>query len=77
MEPTSLGLVVLQEERLLLAELAELRKDKERLEWCMSLLSLTGDSEAVIDARTVRLGGALLLSKSGREAIDEAMGVAR
>jgi hypothetical protein len=47
---------------------AELAKDRGRLEWLME--GLFGDNT---DAFMVRLAGALMLNLAGREAIDAAM----
>ena len=47
--------------------------DTQRLDWMLPLMSLQDDRENVGDKRTVALSAALVLGKSGRDAIDFAM----
>jgi hypothetical protein len=56
-----------------LAEYEALRKDRLRFEWMLPICSCTDDDSKVTDARALRVAAALMLGKSGRDAIDTAM----
>jgi hypothetical protein len=51
--------------------IAALRRDAERMDWCLPLL--TGGENAETNARTMALVMALLRNLDGREAIDAAI----
>ena len=47
--------------------------DQRRLEWLLPVIGTAGDTDRVGNARTMALGAALMLGKTGRDAIDFAM----
>lgn len=47
--------------------------DTQRLDWMMPMMSLGDDPARVGNKRTVALASALVLGKTGRDAIDYAM----
>ena len=51
----------------------ELLADQRRLEWLLTVMSLEDDQGEVGGPRTAALGAALMLGKTGRDAIDFAM----
>lgn len=48
-----------------------IHNDTARLDWVLDILSLGDDSKA--DKKSLKLAGAIMLGKQGREAIDVAM----
>lgn len=51
---------------------AELEKYRQRMEWVMPILSLAeGPTVKTTDERTMKIAGALMMGKSGLEALDE------
>ena len=52
-------------------QLSKAQLDTERLEWVMDILSLTDENP---DEKALKLVGALMLGKKGRDAIDCARG---
>ncbi len=61
--------------RYLASNIEGLMADKDRLEWALPIL--TGDDSRETSAKAIHLGGALMLNKSGREAIDAAIDASR
>ena len=47
--------------------------DQRRLEWLLTVMSLDDDPKGLGGHRTVALGAALMLGKTGRDAVDYAM----
>ena len=53
--------------------LQRLHDDQKRLEWCMVILELTEAPPNVADHRVAAMAAALMLGKTGRDALDYAM----
>jgi len=64
----------MEQVRELEAQLAEARKDTARLDWVLPIMSCTDGPESETDERALRVAGALMLGKTGRDAIDAARG---
>lgn len=54
-------------------EFESLSQDRVRLNWVMPVLSCTDDDSALTDQRAMHIAAALMLGKTGRDAIDTAM----
>lgn len=49
-----------------------MQTDTTRLDWVLDILSL-GEDDAKADSKTLKIMGAIMLGKTGRDAIDAAM----